>query len=133
MSILATAAQLAQGNRTMTTIIGLVNQFFAVLKTVIAIFGAMAILVGAIRAAFRYMRYRFFSDQTISIDGIRLDLASTIILGLEFFVAGDVIETTIAPDFTSLGILGVLVIIRTFLNYTLQKEVQRLTTTVKLS
>ncbi|MCD6046823.1 MAG: conserved putative rane protein [Gammaproteobacteria bacterium] len=126
MTIITTVTQLVQGNPKMLETVSYVNQFFASIKTLIAVFGALAILVGALLAVVRYIRYRFFSNEKISIDGIRLDLASTIILGLEFFVASDVIETTIAPDFSSLGVLGLLVVIRTFLNYTLQKEVQKL-------
>jgi uncharacterized membrane protein len=126
VTIITTVTQLVQGNPKMVETVSYINQFFAGIKTLIAVFGALAILMGAVLAVVRYIRYRFFHNEKISIDGIRLDLASTIILGLEFFVASDVIETTIAPDFSSLGVLGLLVVIRTFLNYTLQKEVQKL-------
>lgn len=126
MSIFSTAAELVQTNQNMTVSVHFLNQFFGVTKLLIALFGALAILIGAVLSAYRYALYRFFNAQKFTVDAIRLDLARTIILGLEFFVASDVIETTIAPDFTSLGILGLLVLIRTFLNFSLQKEVERL-------
>jgi uncharacterized membrane protein len=126
MSVLSTVAQLAQGNQNFALSVAWLKQFFGGIKLLIAFFGAIAILFGAVLSAYRYFFYRFSSSQKFTTDTIRLDLARSIILGLEFFVASDVIETTIAPDFSSLGILGLLVLIRTFLNFTLQKEVERL-------
>ncbi|EKD92016.1 MAG: hypothetical protein ACD_29C00247G0002 [uncultured bacterium] len=103
------------------------SQFFIVVKLFISTFGTFTILVGAIIAIFRYCAYRFFHPTVnANLNNIRLDLARTIILGLEFFIASDVIETTITPDFQSLGILCVLVIIRTLLNFSLHKEVKEL-------
>ncbi len=126
MSVLSTVVQLAQGNQNFALSVAWLKQFFGGIKLLIAFFGAIAILFGAVLSAYRYFVYRFSSSQKFTTDTIRLDLARSIILGLEFFVASDVIETTIAPDFSSLGILGLLVLIRTFLNFTLQKEVERL-------
>ena len=59
-------------------------------------------------------------DQFLTLDLIRLDLGRTIVLGLEFIVASDVIETTTTPDYYALGILSILVVIRTFLSYFLK-------------
>lgn len=102
-------------------------QFFIVVKLVISVFGAITIFIGGLIAIYRYLVYRVtHSSLEANLNTIRLDLARTIILGLEFFIASDVIETTIAPDFQSLGILGVLVVIRTVLNFSLHKEIKDL-------
>ena len=102
-------------------------QFFIVVKLAISVFGTITILIGGLIAIYRYLIYRItHSSVDANLNNIRLDLARTIILGLEFFIASDVIETTIAPDFQSLGILGVLVIIRTVLNFSLHKEIKDL-------
>lgn len=54
----------------------------------------------------------------------RRQLSRAILLGLEFLVAADIIRTVaIKPTFTSVGILGAIVIIRTFLSFTLEVEV----------
>ena len=102
------------------------KQFFVFVKLFISTFGTVAILVGAVIAVYRYFLFRFVDVTRESLRSIRLDFARTIILGLEFFIASDVIETTIAPDFESLGILCVLVVIRILLNYSLHKEVKEL-------
>jgi Protein of unknown function (DUF1622) len=46
-------------------------------------------------------------------------------LGLEFFVAADVIRTvTMALTFTNIGILGAIILTRTFLNWSLVVEME---------
>ena len=55
----------------------------------------------------------------------RQSLGRAILLGLEFLVAGDIIRTVaIAPTFTSVGVLGIIVLIRTFLSATLTVEIE---------
>jgi uncharacterized membrane protein len=51
-------------------------------------------------------------------------LARGILLGLEFLVAGDIIRTVaIKLTWTSVGVLAVIVAIRTFLSFTLEVEI----------
>ena len=51
-------------------------------------------------------------------------LGRSILLGLEFLVAGDIIRTVaIDPTFASVGVLGIIVIIRTFLSFSLELEI----------
>ena len=53
----------------------------------------------------------------------RRQFGKTILLGLEFLVAGDIINTVaMEPSFTSVGILSIIVLIRTFLSFTLEVE-----------
>lgn len=101
------------------------NQIFVSIKLIVALFGAVTICIGAILAIYRYLLFQF-SKTTLNTNDIRLNLAKNISLALEFFVAADVIETTIAPDFSSLGILAVLVLIRTMLNYSMEREIKNL-------
>lgn len=54
----------------------------------------------------------------------RRQLGAAILLGLEFLVAADIIRTVaVKPDFRTVGVLGGIVLIRTFLSYSLQLEV----------
>lgn len=54
----------------------------------------------------------------------RRDIGMAVLLGLEFLVAADIIRT-VAVDlsFTSLGVLALLVVVRTFLSFTIELEV----------
>ena len=55
----------------------------------------------------------------------RQDLGRAILLGLEFLIAGDIIRTVvIAPTLQNVLVLGVIVLIRTFLSLSLQLEIE---------
>ncbi len=44
-------------------------------------------------------------------------------LGLELLVAGDIIRTVaVSPSFTTVGVLAAIVLIRTFLSFSLEVE-----------
>ncbi len=54
----------------------------------------------------------------------REGIGRAILLGLEFLVAADIVRTVaISPTFTSVGVLAVIVLIRTFLRWTLDLEI----------
>lgn len=54
----------------------------------------------------------------------RRNLGRSILLGLEFLVAADIIKTVaVTPTFVSVGVLGLIVVIRTFLSWSLQLEI----------
>ena len=56
---------------------------------------------------------------------LRSNLGRSILLGLEFLVAADIINTVaIEPSFDSLLILGGIVLIRTFLSFALEVEIE---------
>lgn len=53
----------------------------------------------------------------------RLQLARGILLGLEFLVAADIIKTVaVELTFSSVGILAIVVLIRTFLSFSIEME-----------
>ncbi len=54
----------------------------------------------------------------------RQNLGRAILLGLEFLVAADIIRTVaVSPTFRSAGVLALIILIRTFLSFTLQLEI----------
>ncbi|AXJ10167.1 DUF1622 domain-containing protein [Arthrobacter sp. PM3] len=51
-------------------------------------------------------------------------LGRSILLGLELLVAADIIRSVaITPTFESVGVLGIIVLIRTFLSFSLELEI----------
>jgi uncharacterized membrane protein len=48
-----------------------------------------------------------------------------LLLGLEFELAADIVRTAIAPSWTDIGQLAAIALIRTFLNYFLERDVER--------
>jgi uncharacterized membrane protein len=54
----------------------------------------------------------------------RSDFGKSILLGLEFLIASDIVGTVaVGPTFRDLGVLGLLVLIRTFLSFALELEI----------
>jgi uncharacterized membrane protein len=55
----------------------------------------------------------------------RQDVGRAILLGLEFLIAGDIIRTVVvAPTLLNVLVLGLIVLIRTFLSLSLQLEIE---------
>ena len=58
-------------------------------------------------------------------EDLRRSLGRSILLGLEILVAADIIRTiAITPSFTSVGVLGLIVVVRTFLSFSLEAELE---------
>jgi uncharacterized membrane protein len=54
----------------------------------------------------------------------RQNLGRAILLGLELLVAGDIIKTVaVAPTLQNMAVLGAIVVIRTFLSFSLELEI----------
>jgi uncharacterized membrane protein len=56
---------------------------------------------------------------------IRLAMGEKLVLGLEFFLAGDIVQTIVVPTWESLATLGGIVVIRTVLVYFLNMELRQ--------
>ncbi len=55
----------------------------------------------------------------------RETVGRSILLGLEFLIAGDIIRTVaVAPSFKNVGVLAILVLIRSFLSVELEVEIE---------
>lgn len=55
----------------------------------------------------------------------RQGLGRAILLGLELLVAGDIIRTVaVSPTFGGVGVLAVIVLVRTFLSFSLEVELE---------
>jgi uncharacterized membrane protein len=88
--------------------------------------GVLIIFIGILIALVRYIQYLYASVCGVhetDINKIRLNLGLVLTLGLEFIVAADLIGTTTAPDYYSIGIVASIVLIRTLLSFTLNREI----------
>lgn len=88
----------------------------------IEIFGVLVIVTGIAWSTFRQLRQPI-SDQDSDVYKIRI--GRSLLLGLEVLVAADIVKT-IAHELTfmSLGLLAGLVLVRTFLSWTLVLEIE---------
>jgi uncharacterized membrane protein len=85
--------------------------------------GVCIIIIGAIMGTARFLLRK--PSGTISPYRLyRQDVGRALLLGLEFLVAGDIIRTVVVdPTFDNVIVLGMIVLIRTFLSMSLQLEV----------
>lgn len=87
--------------------------------------GILIIVSGVLFSLGQYLYYLMtgkLSSQGESINRIRLNLGRVLILGLEFIVAADLIGTTTTPDYYSVGLLACIVLIRTLLSFSINRE-----------
>ncbi len=67
----------------------------------------------------------FGRSQRSPYDDYRVRIGRTLLLGLEILVAADIVKTVaLEPTFSSLGVLAGLVLVRTFLSWTLVLEIE---------
>ena len=88
--------------------------------------GVAVIVAGLVFAtiAFGWSLYRKAAGAE-SYRVYRQDVGKAILLGLEFLVAGDIIRTVaVEPSFQGVGVLAIIVAVRTFLSFTLDVELE---------
>ena len=87
--------------------------------------GVAVIVMGALAAAVVFvLRLAQGGDWSGTYHGFRTSLARAILLGLEFLVAADIIGTVaVEPTLSNLYVLGLIVLIRTFLSFSLEVEI----------
>ena len=86
--------------------------------------GVLVILAGILWAAGRFA-LGARRDGPRAYRDLRADLGRGILLGLELLVGADIIATVTAPlTLESVGLLGLIVLIRTFLSFSLETEIE---------
>jgi uncharacterized membrane protein len=89
--------------------------------------GVFIVAAGMVVATVRLVsRLRDRAHETGSYYSLyRQDVGRAILLGLEFLIAGDIIRTVVvAPTLQNVVVLGMIVLIRTFLSLSLQLEIE---------
>jgi uncharacterized membrane protein len=94
------------------------------LRLAVEAIGAAVIGIGASATVFRYVLSLLGLRKYTNSD-LRLYLGRFLALGLEFQLASDILATAVAPTFEEVQLLAAIVVIRTVLNYFLQKELER--------
>jgi uncharacterized membrane protein len=77
-------------------------------------------MYGYVRQVFSRSRLRMNATELI-----RLKLGRSLALGLEFTVASDILRTAVAPNRRDILNLGAIVLLRTLLNYFIEREIQQ--------
>jgi uncharacterized membrane protein len=96
-----------------------------VVGTGFQVVGIAVLVIGALLAFVLYLKaLPHRRDTPTAYSDLRRDLGKAILVGLELLVAADIISSVaINPTFTTVGVLGLIVLIRTFLSWSLEVEV----------
>lgn len=87
--------------------------------------GILAIVAGIGWSAISYFLTNRDGPDTSAYQQFRRRIGRSILLGLEILVAADIIHTVATtPTFQSLGVLGLLILIRTFLSIEIEMELE---------
>jgi uncharacterized membrane protein len=96
-----------------------VAQTFEVIGAAVLLTGLFVSLALGVRA------YRRYKDGTRAYRVLRQSFGGVILLGLEILVAADLVRTVaVQPTLASVTVLGVIVLIRTVLSFSLETEIE---------
>lgn len=93
----------------------LILELISVLCVIMGLVSSLTLAVGFVRRSSRLLQ---------NLPAVRLQFGTWLAVALEFQLGADIVATTVNPTLQSLGELGLLALIRTFLNYFLQKELE---------
>ncbi len=100
-----------------------VRQAVDVLGLLIDLVGVAVMVAGIALATGLALRMVFAGDREGAYLRFRRGVGRSILVGIEILVAGDIIRTVaIEPTFDSIIVLGGIVLIRTFLSFSLEVE-----------
>jgi len=94
----------------------------------IGLLGVLVIVLGVAGGLVRFLRaeFLFVRGRNVEDDRKRLRrvLGYYLLLGLEFLIAADIIDTLMKPSLQDLMVLGAIVLIRTVISYSLNSELK---------
>ncbi len=97
-----------------------------ILRLIIEGIAISIVVVSIVKTVPKFVRSYKRQDSEDFYHEIRLDLGLSLALALEFLLAADIVATAVTPTWESVGSLGAISGIRTFLNYFLRQEVKEL-------
>lgn len=96
-----------------------------ILAKMVELAGVAIIVGGTLLSSGYFLHEGIGGDWRQAYDRYRANLGRGILLGLELLVGADIMSTVTAPlTFKSLGLLAAIVVIRTFLSFSLETEIE---------
>ena len=93
------------------------------LSSIVEILAAAAIAIALVRFCIQYA-YNFFKGPTEEENqSVRIRFGSSLTVALELLLAADILATAIAPTWDDTGKLAAIAILRTALNYFLERQI----------
>jgi len=105
-----------------------VHQAVEIVVVGISIIGALITIWGVVEAVIGFLSLKLAragKDEIATSEFLRQKLGAHLLLGLEIFIAADVISSVVSPTWNKVGLLATIVGIRTVLSYFLRMEVRQ--------
>lgn len=110
----------------LASIMGYLDTMSEIVSVVTGIVGALIILWGFLFCVINFCKIQFkkkgVKNFISSVKEIRFVFGTYLIIGLEFMIAGNLIQTIFNPNQEQLINLGIIVVIRSIITYFLDKE-----------
>ena len=94
----------------------------------IGVLGVLVICFGVASGLARFVRSEFLAVRGMKVDEDRKHLRHLLgyylLLGLEFLIAADIIDTLMKPTPQDLLVLGAIIVIRSIISYSLNAELK---------
>lgn len=94
----------------------------------IGVLGVLVIVFGVASGLLRFLRSEVLAARGVNVDEerkrLRHLLGYYLLLGLEFLIAADIIDTLMKPSVQDLIVLGAIVLIRTVISHSLNAELK---------
>ena len=101
------------------------SEIISVIGYSIEAVGIIVVIIGSISSSITFIRSYKKLDEGVAYHTYRRQLGRSILLGLEFLIAGDIIRTVVVENtIQNVSILAFIIIMRTFLSVTLHLEVE---------
>jgi len=106
----------------------LIKTITVYLARFVEIAAALVIGISSLRGLLSYFKdiipHRIVSSFNIPKEEIRLTLGRSLALALEFLLGADILKTAVAPTWNDIGMLAAIAVLRTALNFFLERELR---------
>jgi len=90
----------------------------------VEIFAALIIGIALIKTLITYIKV--FHQSAEKKEALRVQFGSSVAIALELLLGADVLATAVAPTWDDIGKLAAIAVLRTALNYFLEKELKHI-------
>ena len=94
------------------------------LSSAVEILAAIVIAISLLKFLYKYVINIFSVNDGAANQAIRIQFGSSLTVALELLLAADILATAIAPTWDDIGKLAAIAVLRTALNYFLERELR---------
>ena len=101
--------------------VAFVHNILPVIIALIELIGIIIITVACLKAFYEYIRCSIYKK---SVETLRHNLGISMVIGLEFKMAAEILRTLLVREFSEILILGGIIILRALLTYLIKMDIR---------